>query len=134
MKTFGSESMRRFVASLIMTLALTPSAPVSARPSDEDRQSALDLANMNLEDLMKIKVEEVYGASKYMQKVTDAPSSVSIITSDEIRKDGYQTLADILRSVRGFYVTYGRNDSYVGPRGLHRHGDYTSRILLLVDG
>jgi len=89
---------------------------------------------MSLDDLMKIKVQEVYSASKYIQKVTDAPSSVTIITSDEIRKHGYRTLADILRSVRGFYVTYDRNYSYVGARGLLRPGDYNSRILLLVDG
>ena len=83
---------------------------------------------------MNIQVEEVYGASKYLQKVTQAPSSVTIVTSDEIHKYGYRTLADVLRSVRGFYVTNDRNYSYVGTRGLLRPGDYNSRILLLVDG
>jgi iron complex outermembrane receptor protein len=53
----------------------------------------------------------VYGASKYEQKVTEAPSAVTIITADEIRKYGYRTLADILQSVTGFYVTNDRNYS-----------------------
>jgi outer membrane receptor for ferrienterochelin and colicins len=47
---------------------------------------------------------------------------------------GYRTLADILRNVRGFYVGYDRNYSYLGVRGFGRPGDYNSRIALLVDG
>ncbi len=76
----------------------------------------------------------VYGASKYEQKVTEAPSSVSIITADEIKKYGYRTLADILRSLRGFYVSNDRNVTYLGVRGFGRPGDYNIRTLLLVDG
>ena len=52
------------------------------------------------------EIPSVYSASKYEQKVTEAPASVSIVTADEIKKHGYRTLADILRSIRGFYVTY----------------------------
>jgi outer membrane receptor for ferrienterochelin and colicin len=95
---------------------------------------APDLTDTSLEDLMKIKVESVWGASKYLQKVTQAPASVTIVTSNDIRRYGYRTLADILRSVRGFYVTYDRNYSYLEVRGFGRTGDYNSRILLLVDG
>ncbi len=80
------------------------------------------------------EIPTVYGASKYEQKTTEAPSSVSIVTASDIREHGYRTLADILSSVRGFYVTYDRNYSYLGVRGFGRPGDYNSRILLLVDG
>jgi len=87
------------------------------------------------EELMLFKdIPSVYGASKYEQKVTEAPSSVSIVTASEIKKYGYRTLADILRSVRSFYVTNDRNYSYVGVRGFGRPEDYNSRILLLIDG
>jgi len=80
------------------------------------------------------EIPSVYGASKYEQKVTEAPSSISIVTADEIRKYGYRTLADILRSQRSFYVTYDRNYSYVGIRGFGRPGDYNTRLLFLIDG
>jgi iron complex outermembrane receptor protein len=80
------------------------------------------------------EIPSVYGASKYEQKVTEAPSSVSIITADDIRKFGYRTLADVLRSVRSFHITFDRNYSYVGVRGFSRPGDYNSRVLLLIDG
>jgi iron complex outermembrane receptor protein len=93
-----------------------------------------DLTELPLEELMKIEVASVSTASKHLQKVTEAPASVSIVTADEIRKFGYRTLADILRSVRGFYVTYDRNYSSLGVRGFGRPGDYNNRILVLVDG
>jgi outer membrane receptor for ferrienterochelin and colicins len=93
-----------------------------------------DLMDMSLQDLMKVEIDSVYGASKYKQKVTAAPASITIITAEEIKRYGYRTLADILRDVPGFYVTYDRNYNYVGVRGFGRPGDYNSRILLLVDG
>jgi outer membrane receptor for ferrienterochelin and colicins len=79
-------------------------------------------------------IPTVYGASKYEQRVDQAPSSVTLVTSADIQNYGYRTLADILRAVRGFYVTYDRNYSYLGVRGFGRPGDYNSRVLLLVDG
>lgn len=93
-----------------------------------------DLSDFSLEELMELNINSVYGASKYRQKTSEAPASVTIVTADEIQKYGYRTLADIMRSVRGFYVTNDRNYSYVGVRGFARPGDYNSRILLLVDG
>src|SRR6185436_3680385 len=74
------------------------------------------------------------GASGFKQKVTEAPASITIITSDDIQKYGYRTLADILRNVPGFYVSNDRNYSYLGVRGYGLPGDYNSRITLLVDG
>ena len=77
---------------------------------------------------------QVFGASERLQPVTEAPASVSFITAQEIERYGYRTLADILRAVRGMYVTNDRNFSYVGTRGFNKPGDYNSRILLLVNG
>jgi len=90
-----------------------------------------DLTELSLEELMNISV---YGASKYEQKLLEAPASVTIINKKEIKKYGYRTLADILRSVRGFFVTNDRNYNYLGVRGFNRPGDYSTRILLLMDG
>jgi outer membrane receptor protein involved in Fe transport len=95
---------------------------------------AADLTGLSIEQLMSIKVATVYGASKYEQQVGEAPAVVSVVTSEDIRHYGYRTLADILRSVRGFYVTYDRNYSFVGARGLGRPGDYNARVLLLLNG
>lgn len=103
-------------------------------PIAQDQKAKQDLTNLSVEELLKIEVASVYSASKYLQKVTDAPSSVSIITSNEMQRYGYRTLVDILRSVRGFYSGYDRNYSYIGLRGFSRPGDYNTRVLLLIDG
>jgi outer membrane receptor for ferrienterochelin and colicins len=102
-----------------------------AVPLRADDKSVMELS---MEQLMEIEVATVFGASKFEQKVTDAPASVSIVTTDEIKKYGYRTLGDILRSVRGFYVSYDRNYSFLGARGFSRPSDYNSRFLLLLDG
>jgi outer membrane receptor for ferrienterochelin and colicins len=93
-----------------------------------------DLTELEIEELMKIDVDSVVSASKHTQKTTEAPSSVTVVTADQIRKYGYRTLADILRSVRGFFVTYDRNYAYAGVRGFAGNDDYSSHLLILVDG
>ena len=97
-------------------------------------QSRPTLSDLSFEDLMQVRVEEVFGASKRLQPATEAPSSVSVITAADIERYGYRSLADILRSARGVYVTDDRNYSYVGVRGFGQPGDYNTRVLLLVDG
>lgn len=93
--------------------------------------AVVDLTDFSLEELMRL---EVYSASKFQQKASDAPSAVTIITAQEIKVRGYRNLTDILRSFPGVYVNYDRNYSYVGVRGFSRPGDYNDRILFLLDG
>jgi outer membrane receptor for ferrienterochelin and colicins len=93
-----------------------------------------NLGEVPLEELMELRVQQIFGASDRLQPVTEVPSSVTIVTAEDISRFGYRTVADILRGVRGFYITDDRNYSYVGARGLNRPGDYNTRILLLVNG
>ena len=107
----------------------------AARATAADNSSnSPSIADLSIEQLMEVEVETVYGASKFEQKVTDAPSSVSIVTDQDIRRYGYRTLADILRGVRSFFTNYDRTYDYIGVRGFSRPGDYNTRVLLLVDG
>ena len=93
-----------------------------------------DLDALSLEQLMDMNVHVVYGASKYEQRVTQAPSSISIVTAEDIRRFGYTDLVDVLRGVRGMYATDDRNYTYMGVRAFLRPGDYDTRMLVLVDG
>ena len=100
---------------------------------------AFEVAAGQSKDVMDLSPEElksvqVYSASMYLQSDREAPSSVTVITAEQIRQFGYRTLADALRSVRGFDVTYDRNYAYVGVRGFSRPGGYNDQILLLING
>ena len=110
------------VSRLLAALALTATALA--------QQTTKDLSEASLEELTNI---QVYSASKHMQSASEAPSSVTVITADEIQKYGYRTLADILESVRGFYMTSDRLYSYVGVRGFGHLEDWNSRILVLIE-
>jgi iron complex outermembrane receptor protein len=92
------------------------------------------LMGMSFDQLLEVRVDKVYGASRYEQKISEAPASVTIVTRDEIKKQGYRTLAEVLRSVRGLYITDDRAYSYLGIRGFGRPSDYNSRVLVMVDG
>jgi len=81
-----------------------------------------------------VREQTVTVGSKRPLPLSETPSSVTVITATEIRAMGYQTLGDALRWVRGLFVTYDRNYTYVGVRGLQRPGDYNNKILLTLDG
>lgn len=115
------------VRALIGALALVA---VAGHPAHAAR-GAVDLTGFSLEELMQL---QVYSASKFGQKASEAPSAVTVITAEDIKVRGYRTLADVLRGLPGVYVNYDRNYSYVGVRGFGRSGDYNDRLLFLVDG
>ncbi len=93
-----------------------------------------NLSKLSLDDLLETRVITVKSASLREQPSTEAPSSISVITHDDIQRLGYQNLADILAGERGFYTSSDRNYTYLGDRGFARQGDYNSRVLILVDG
>jgi len=128
---------KRIVWTILFVLCLGPWSWADAKGlagSDANESQTTDLFDMSLEELMDVRIDTVYGASKRTQSVAAAPASVTIVTGEEIRRYGYRTLADILRSAPGFYINYDRSYHYVGTRGFRRPGDYDTRILLLVDG
>lgn len=118
----------------VVALAALVSMPSAAARAQQQPPPLPPIADITLEQLATVEVNTVFGASRYLQRVTDAPSAVSIVTHEEIERFGYQTLAEILRGVRGFYVSNDRNYTYLGVRGFSRPGDYNSRVLLLIDG
>jgi outer membrane receptor protein involved in Fe transport len=125
---------RRFpLRKLLVALALQAvfgSSALHAAPQDDPVDD--DLAAMPLESLMGVTV--VTSASRFAQRASDAPSSVSVLTSQDVREHGWRTLAEALASLPGLYISEDRNYSYIGARGFQRPGDYNGRFLLLIDG
>lgn len=90
-----------------------------------------EMAQLPLEQLMQM---EVTTASRYAQTALEAPAVVSVVTAEDIRLFGYRTLAEVLGSMRGLYISYDRSYHYLGTRGFATPGDYNTRVLLLVNG
>lgn len=95
------------------------------------RAQDADLTTLPLEQLMSL---EVYSASRFTQKASQAPSNVTVLTAADIRAYGWRTLTEALRSIRGLYTSYDRSYSYLGARGFLRPGDFNTRFLLQIDG
>lgn len=90
-----------FIVGIIFVIYLIMAYPVHASASTPKPA----ITDLSIEQLMEVEVDSVFGASKFEQKITEAPSSISIITSADIRQYGYRTLGEALRSIRGFYVS-----------------------------
>lgn len=104
-------------------LALGPGAPAHA--------DAGALARLSLEALLDVEVE---GGARYAQRLADVAGLASVVTAEDIRAFGWRTLGEVLRALPGVGVTYDRNYTYAGLRGLSRPGGYNDRLLVLVDG
>ena len=118
-------------AFLLGSVLISASLAVAQLPTPPPKR-AIDTITNDLEQLMKIEV--VVAGSKRAQEPRDVASFVSVVTAADIREQGYRTLADVLRTLPGFYVSNDRNYSYLGVRGFSRPGDFNSRILLLLNG
>ena len=112
---------------LLVLLGMVPHATGLARAQDLPS----DLTELSLETLMEL---EIVTAARHSQKAGDAPATATVITAREIEEFGYRTILEALRSVTGFYATNDRNYSYLGVRGFLIPGDYSNRVLLLIDG
>jgi iron complex outermembrane receptor protein len=94
-------------------------------------QAAKPAEDLPLDALLNTRIST---AAKYEQRVTDVPASVTVITAEEIARNGWQTLADALASVPGVTLTYDRGYTYLGLRGVGLPGDYNNRFLILLNG
>jgi iron complex outermembrane receptor protein len=105
----------------LVALALPAAA---APPSDTADDAAL-------EALLK---REVQGPSRYAQSLMEAPASVSVLEREESNALGHQTVGDLLARLPGVYLSNSRTYSALGLRGFNRPGDYSSRVLMAIDG
>lgn len=89
------------------------------------------LYDLSLEELLSI---EVTTASRSVQKVTDAPATITIISKEMIRNRGYEDIGDVLKDLPGVDLQNlnGHYGKLFCQRGMF--GDENKRTLLLVNG
>ncbi len=117
------------ISSPLFAVALLCAAMTGTATAQSSDAQAGDAA-----DLEALLNRPVYAASKFAQNAAVAPAAVTVLTAGDIRAFGWRTIAEVLNGVRGVYFRYDRNYNYVGVRGLGRPGDFSSRLLVLVDG
>ena len=83
-----------------------------------------------LEDLMNQPVTSV---AKKPQRVADAAAAVFVITQEDIRRSGAQSVPEALRMAPGLQVArIDENKWAIGSRGFN--GRFADKLLVLIDG
>lgn len=72
-------------------------------------------ATMDLEQLLEVRVVT---ATKTETKLSDAPAIISVVSRDDIARWGYQSMAEALQHIVGFYVVDDGILPNVGVRGI----------------
>jgi iron complex outermembrane receptor protein len=84
----------------------------SLAQAQEEAPTADDL------DLVRLMNVEVSTASKTAESLDDAPAIMTVVTRHEIERWGYQSVAEVLAHVVGFYLTDDHILPDVGVRGM----------------
>jgi len=128
-----------FVFLLGLVLATTVDTPLAY---------AQILGNEQLEGEISASPEEAYpkrellffeeipiviSATKREQPITESPSSISVITAEDIRRSGATNIADLLRRVPGLDVLrITPSDAQISARGFNESNN--NDMLVLIDG
>ena len=81
-----------------------------------------------------VESDEVVAASRDIEQVEDAPSSVTLVPQRELSAFAAPTIAEGVRGVPGVYLSDDRSYVTLGMRGIGRLGSYGNRILVTYDG
>ncbi len=85
-------------------------------------------------ELLLFSEEElVVTASRHEQKISEAPSAITVITAEDIHQSGATNIPDVLRMVPGLDVMFlTALDPSICARGLNHR--LSNKVLLLIDG
>jgi iron complex outermembrane receptor protein len=120
------------IAVAIASLTCGNALAQSAQGASERRQRGdfRDVEELSLDDLLDLTVSIAAGR---VQPVEEAPGIVSVITDEDIRRMGAQTLADVLQTVPGFEVwTDNLGRDRIAVRGVVTGA--SENVLILFNG
>ncbi len=91
---------------------------------------AVDLSQVNLEDLMNIKITSV---SKKEQKLSQTAAAIFVITQEDIHRSGALNIPDLLRMAPGVDVEQVTASSWaISVRGFN--SGFSNKVLVQIDG
>jgi iron complex outermembrane receptor protein len=101
--------------------------------SADQHSEAVDEAYPKRELLFFEEIPIIISATKIEQPITESPSSISVITAEDIQRSGATNIADLLRRVPGIDVLrISASDAQISARGFNESNN--NDILLLIDG
>src|SRR5687767_1958418 len=110
---------------VLVTMMASPSAAL-----EQPFAQVQDLKALSLEELLQIDVTTV---SRESERRIDAPAAVSVITGEDIRRYGVDTLADALRLADSVSVGRFNGGSWaVATRGFSAITN--NKLLVMIDG
>lgn len=121
-----------FILIGLITLIL-PSISFAYRDGSEKDQEMKKIDKYFRMDLLELLNTEITAAGKKREKIIDIPASVVLVTRKEIETYGYQTLAEVLESIPGVYVTDDYMHRNTGVRGFWSQIPNRSTIILVND-
>ena len=96
------------------------------------------VANAQLPSLKQLSIEELLEVEVTLplrreSAVRDAPATISVVTSEDIRRSGAVTLPEVLRHIPGLFVTRFNGSSWiVTARGFASTS--ANKMLVMIDG
>lgn len=123
--SFRNNNFRSLVAGGFAATALA--GQVVAEP---EAVSAVELKKLSIEDLANLQITSV---DRKPGKLTDAAAAVHVITQEDLRRTGSDSIAEALRLAPGLHV--GQIDSHnwaISSRGFN--GLFANKLLVLLDG
>ena len=96
----------------------------------QDANEPEDLFEMSIEELMNVEVTTV---SKKKDTLFKTPAAIIVLTSEDIRRSGHQSIPEVLRMVPGVHVAkIDSNRWAITARGFNSL--YAEKLLVLIDG
>jgi iron complex outermembrane receptor protein len=113
-----------------VAVAPTPTEPGPTEPGPTE-PTDLDLPEEGF--ISEAYERVVVTASRYGQEPLDSPSTVTVLTDEDIRLSGVTSIPDLLRRVVGVEVMQpAAGHADVGIRGFNR--ELSNKVLILIDG
>lgn len=112
--------------------APAPMQPMQAGPAQDPAQvdAGAELKNLSIEELMQIDVTSV---SRRSEPFSQVAAALSVITGEEIRRSGANSLPDVLRLANTLQVARStQRDWAITARGFN--STTANKLLVLIDG
>lgn len=128
MKSNISNRLPVFLLPIVVCLGIFVH-PLHAQRRDS-LYSASSLKKLSLEELMNIEVTSV---SKNPERLSEAPSAIQVITSDDIRRSGLTSLPEVLRLAANLQVARANASQWaISARGFNNV--LADKLLVMIDG